>query len=382
MKIGITCYPSAGGSGIVATELGLKLAARGHQVHFIASEAPFRFNSYIENVFYHPIQTTSYPLFKSPPYTLPLSVKMAEVAQNYDLDILHVHYAIPHATSAYLAKQLLAKKGRAPKIITTLHGTDITLIGIDSSFYDIVKFSIEESDGVTAVSHYLAGETIRELKIRRPIETIHNFYDSSRFSPDATPCSRRQFAEDDEFLVAHVSNFRPVKRVPDVIDIFARIREALPAKLLLVGEGPDTTLVRRLVSKRGLADSVRFLGTQVSVETILPCADIFLLPSQEESFGLSALEALACGAPVIGSLGSGISEVVGNEECGVLHPVGETNAMAESAIELLKDKAKLKRYSENARRRAEKKFSDEKIVGEYESYYEKTLTQTSASMSV
>ena len=373
MKIGITCYPSAGGSGIVATELGMKLAARGHEVHFIASEAPFRLASYVENLYYHPVQATTYPLFKNPPYTLPLAVKMVEISKNYDLDLLHVHYAIPHAASAYLARQILATEGKAPKIITTLHGTDITLVGVDATFYDITKFSINESDGVTAVSKYLANETIREFKITRPIEVIYNFYDTERFSVREDLCCKSQFAADDKFLIAHISNFRPVKRVPDVIDVFEGIHKALPAKLLLVGEGPDTTLVRRLVHRKGLDDDVIFLGTQVSVETILPCVDLFLLPSQEESFGLAALEAMACGAPLVGSLGSGISEVTEQNVTGILHPVGDTSSMAQSSIDLLSDPERHKRFRENSFKRARENFTDKRIVDHYERYYQEIL---------
>lgn len=374
MKIGITCYPSVGGSGVVATELGMKLAARGHQIHFISSETPFRLNSYVENVFYHPVQPISYSLFKSPPYTLPLAVKMAEVAKEHSLDLLHVHYAIPHATSAYLARQILRSEGRDLKVVTTLHGTDITLVGMDASFYDIVRFSINESDAVTAVSNYLAEETAREFKLSKPIEVLYNFFDTDRFTPSDDVCCKSQFAEEGEFIIAHVSNFRPVKRTPDVVDIFDRINKVLPARLLMVGEGPDTTLVKRLVRKRGLDERVRFMGTQVSVETILPCADIFLLPSQEESFGVSALEALACGTPVIGSLGSGISEVIEDGVSGILHPVGDTASMADSAIALLSDSARLKTFRLNARKRALDNFPDTKIVCQYERLYQKTLT--------
>jgi L-malate glycosyltransferase len=373
MRIGITCYPSAGGSGIVASELGMKLAERGHHVHFISSEPPFRLNTYMENVFYHPVAATNYPLFKSPPYTLPLAVKMAEISKNYDLDLLHVHYAIPHAASAYLAREILAEDGDPPKIITTLHGTDITLVGADASFFDITKFSINRSDGVTSVSQYLADETVREFGITRDIKVIHNFFDATRFKPGASRCAKSQFAADDEFLVVHLSNFRPVKRAPDVIDIFAKIRQSLPAKLLLIGEGPDTTLVRRLVKRKGLEDSVIFLGAQVRVEEILPCGDLFLLPSQEESFGLSALEAMACGVPLVGSLGSGIGEVIEDGVTGMLHPVGDTVAMADSAIDLLRDPARHKSFQEASIARANDRFLDSDIVTEYERYYECVL---------
>ncbi|MCH9032620.1 MAG: N-acetyl-alpha-D-glucosaminyl L-malate synthase BshA, partial [candidate division Zixibacteria bacterium] len=275
--------------------------------------------------------------------------------------------------SAYLAKQIVSKDRTPPKIITTLHGTDITLVGADPSFRDITIFSINESDGVTAVSNYLAEETVREFGITKPIEVIHNFFDTQRFSPNRDVCLKSQFAKDGEFLLAHVSNFRPVKRIADVIDIFEKVRREMPAKLLLVGEGPDTTLARRLVVRKNLDKDTIFLGNQISVETILPCVDLFLLPSQEESFGLAALEAMACGAPVIGSAGSGISEVVEDGVTGALHTVGDTTSMAKSAIEILKNPAKLKKLSEDARKSVESRFSDEKIVTQYEKYYERIL---------
>jgi len=375
MKIGVTCYPSAGGSGVVATELGMKLAARGHQVHFIASEAPFRLNRYVENLFYHPVEGATYPLFKNPPYTLPLAVKMAEISKTYGLDVLHVHYAIPHAASAYLAKQIVAQTSRPPKVITTLHGTDITLVGADPSFHGVTTFSINASDGVTAVSRYLAEETAREFPITRPIEVIYNFYDSARFLSTRDVCLKSQFAKDDEALLIHVSNFRPVKRIADVIEIFDRVRAATPAKLLLVGEGPETITARRSIARKGLNDQVTFLGNQVSIETILPCADLFLLPSEEESFGLAALEAMACGVPVVGSLGSGISEVTENGVTGMLHPVGDTQAMAQSALELLRDPPRMSRFRENSRARAQKMFSDTLIVDQYEAYYQRILAE-------
>ncbi len=373
MNIGITCYPSIGGSGIVATELGMKLAARGHTVHFISSESPFRLGKYVENIYYHPVETSHYPLFKYPPYTLPLAVKMAEVSKTWALDILHVHYAIPHAASAFLAKQIVAESRTPPKIITTLHGTDITLVGADPSFHDITSFSINASDGVTAVSRYLAEETAQEFPIRKPIEVIHNFFDSSRFISGSDVCLKSQFASDNEFLIIHISNFRPVKRVADVIEIFDRINASLPSKLLLIGEGPETITARRLAQRKGIIDRVKFLGNQISVETILPCADIFLLPSQEESFGLAALEAMACGVPVIGSSGSGISEVTETGVTGVLHPVGETTLMADSAIALLRDPVRRKKFREDSVRIARERFSDTIIVDHYERYYRQIM---------
>jgi len=374
MVIGITCYPVAGGSGVVATELGQQLAVRGHQVHFVSYALPFRLDRYQTNLMYHGVETTAYPLFKFPPYTLTLAAKMAEVTRNFKLDLLHMHYAIPHATCAYLAKQLLgAQNERQPKIITTLHGTDITLVGSDPSFYDITRFSILSSDGLTAVSKYLADETRDVFKIEKEIRVIHNFFDPKRFKHSTSDCTRSEFARDDDFLIAHISNFRPVKRTLDVIDIFDKIATELPAKLLLIGEGPDTILARRQINKRNLSDKVIFLGNQTRVEAVLPCADLFLLPSEEESFGLAALEALACGVPVIGSSGTGLVEVVDDFTNGFLLPVGDTTSMARAAISLLKNSERLKQFKKAATELALKKFSAEKIVSEYEGYYEEVL---------
>ena len=374
MNIGITCYPVPGGSGIVATELGQQLALRGHLIHFVSYALPFRLDQYQENVFYHGVDTTAYPLFKFPPYTLTLAAKMAEVTRNYDLEVIHVHYAIPHATCAYLAKQILAEQGISiPKVITTLHGTDITLVGADPSFYDITRFSIRCSDGITAVSKYLADETKEVFKIENNIKVIHNFFDPERFKPSSTVCQRSQFAGDEEFLLMHVSNFRPVKRTLDVLDIFEKVSAKLPAKLVLVGEGPDTILARRQITKKGLTDKVIFLGNQNRVEAVLPCADLFLLPSEEESFGLAALEALACGVPVIGTSGTGLVEVINDGENGYLLPVGHTTSMADKAIKLLQDETLLKKFKESASRLAAEKFKAEKIVTQYENYYEEIL---------
>ncbi len=376
MNIGITCYPSAGGSGIVATELGQQLATRGHEVHFISYAVPFRLDTFQKNLMYHGVDMTSYPLFKYPPYTLSLAAKMAEVARNFELDIMHVHYAIPHAVCAYLAKQLLNANGdsfRHPRIVTTLHGTDITLVGADPSYFDITRFSINVSDGTTAVSKYLADETREVFSIEPEIRVIHNFFDPIRFRPSITTCCRSEFVAEDEFLIAHVSNFRPVKRTLDVIDIFDRIQKQLPARLVLVGEGPDTSLARRQVHKRNLTDRVIFLGTQNRVEAVLPCADLMLIPSEEESFGLSALEALACGVPVIGTAGTGLTEVIDDFQDGFLLPVGDTSAMARAALSLLRDKARLQEFKSNAARLANEKFRAEKIVSEYEQYYQEVM---------
>lgn len=373
MRVGITCYPVTGGSGVVATELGQQLAARGHQIHFVSYAMPFRLDRYQANVFYHGVQTTAYPLFQNPPYTLTLASKMAEVARNFDLEIFHVHYAVPHATSAYLAREILAMNGdKSPKIITTLHGTDITLVGADASFYDITRFSINASDGITAVSKYLADETMQVFKPNKPVRVIHNFFDGTRFKPSTTECQRQEFVQAGEFLIMHVSNFRPVKRTLDVIDIFDKINQVLPSKLLLVGEGPEMTLTRRQITKKGLTEKVIYLGNQSRVEAVLPCADLFLMPSEEESFGLAALEALACGVPVIGTSGTGLTEVIGHNIDGFLLPVGDTNGMAESGIELLRNPQRHAEFRKAAARRATR-FGAETIVDRYEQYYKEVL---------
>jgi N-acetyl-alpha-D-glucosaminyl L-malate synthase BshA len=374
VNIGITCYPVVGGSGIIATELGQELSTRGHQVHFISYALPFRLDRYRPNLYFHGVETTAYPLFKYPPYTLTLASKMAEVHRHVELDILHVHYAIPHATCAYLARQMLAAEGNhLPKIITTLHGTDITLVGSDPSYYDITRFSINTSDGITAVSKQLADETADVFRIDRDIRVVHNFIDDTRFVPSIGECRRSEFAKDDELLLAHVSNFRPVKRTLDVIEVFEMVSQKLPAKLLLIGEGPDTVLARRMIKKRNLSDRVLFLGNQTRVEAVLPCADLFLLPSQEESFGLAALEALACGVPVIGTEGTGLVEVIDHEKDGYLFPVGDTRAMAEASIALLSDRKRLAEFKSAAADLSRKRFGQKKIVSEYEDYYKEIL---------
>jgi len=374
MNIGITCYPVAGGSGIVATEVGQYLATRGHQVHFISYAIPFRLDKYQPNLMFHGVETTTYPLFKFPPYTLTLGSKMAEVSRNFDLDILHVHYAVPHATCAFLARQILTSQGNgAPKIITTLHGTDITLVGSDPSYYDITRFSINSSAGIPAVSKYLADETEEVFKTEKEIRVIHSFFDPGRFRPDRCQCDRSEFVKDGEFLLAHVSNFRPVKRILDVIDVFEKISAELPARLLLVGEGPDTVLARRQISKKKLGEKVIFLGNQTRVEAVLPCADLFLVPSEEESFGLAALEALACGVPVIGTSGTGLNEVVDDFRNGFLLPVGDTSSMSRAGVALLKDTERLAEFRKAAAEQSLQKFNSEKIVSEYETFYQEVL---------
>lgn len=374
MNIGITCYPVAGGSGIVATELGQELAVRGHKIHFISYAMPFRLDKFQTNLMYHEVDTTSYPLFKFPPYTLTLASKMAEITRNFDLDILHMHYAIPHAACAYLAKELLESQNeKIPKVITTLHGTDITLVGADPSYYDITRFSINTSDGLTAVSKYLADETREVFKVEKNIRVIHNFFNSQRFKPGGNLCTKTEFAADHEFLISHVSNFRPVKRISDVVDVFEKIAQELPAKLLLIGEGPETIMARRQINKKNLNDKVIFLGSQSRVEAVLPCSDLCLMPSAEESFGLAALEALACGVPVIGTSGTGLMEVIEDYQDGYLFPVGDTTAMAHAGIALLKNPQRLMEFKKKAAENALRKFNADKIVTEYENYYEEVL---------
>jgi N-acetyl-alpha-D-glucosaminyl L-malate synthase BshA len=298
---------------------------------------------------------------------------MADIACQYKLEILHVHYAIPHATSAFLAKQLIDSCEK-PKIITTLHGTDITLVGSDPSFYDITRFSIDASDGITAVSGYLADETRQVFKFENRIKVIHNFFDAERFKPQGvTSCKRKSFATDDEFIITHISNFRPVKRTPDVIEIFSLISKEHPARLLLIGDGPDTILARRMVQKKNLSEKVAFLGNQNRIEAILPLSDLMIMPSEEESFGLAALEALACGVPVIGTLETGLVEVIEDKVNGFLLPVGRTTKMAEAAIGLLKDRDRLNQFKKAAAKLAYDRFNSGKIITEYENFYREIL---------
>ena len=371
MKIAMVCYPTHGGSGVVATELGLELAQYGHEVHFISYSSPFRLRGFQQNVYYHEVDVSAYPLFKYPPYDLSLAAKIMEVAHEQKLDIVHAHYAIPHAISAYLAKQMM--RGQGPKIVTTLHGTDITLVGKDASFYEAVKFSIEESDGVTAVSNYLAQKTIDGFKIEKEIRTIYNFVDTERFNGVVSDCNIKQYAPNDEKILVHTSNFRPVKRMIDTIEIFARVHKHIPSKLLLIGEGPDRQASHDRAKDLGILKDVIYLGTQHYIENLLGCADIFLIPSGEESFGLAALEAMSCKTPVIGSQIGGIPEVVDHNINGFLHPLGDVDAMAESALELLTQDSLLVEFKEAARQKAIKNFDAHKIIPLYESFYQEVL---------
>jgi N-acetyl-alpha-D-glucosaminyl L-malate synthase BshA len=372
MKIGITCYPTYGGSGVIATELGKALALRGHEIHFISYKMPFRLNSYVENIVFHEVEMSSYPLFEFPLYSLALASKMVEVIQYEDLDLLHVHYAIPHASSAYLAKQIVKGK-RDIKICTTLHGTDITLVGLEPSFLHLVKFSIEESDGVTAVSRFLKEKTLTNYDINKDIEVIPNFVDTELFKPNKDVCFREHIAPNNEKILVHTSNFRVVKRVADVIKIFEQVVKEIPAKLLLVGDGPDRSECERLCRELNIYEHVKFLGKQDGLVEILNAADLFLIPSQSESFGLAALEAMACGLPVISSSVGGLPELVRHNECGFIAEIGDVDRMAKYALDLLTNDKKYELFSQNARNRAVNNFDKNIIAPIYEEHYRKVL---------
>jgi N-acetyl-alpha-D-glucosaminyl L-malate synthase BshA len=373
MKIGITCYPTYGGSGAVATELGLELARRGHEVHFITYDSPFRMRGYVERAVFHQVDTTMsrYPLFEHFPYTLALASRQYEVALEENLDLLHVHYAIPHATTAYLARAMLNGK-RSLKVITTLHGTDITLVGQESSFYAITKFSIEQSDGVTAVSEFLREETNRAFgPVNCGMKVIPNFVNLEEYRPEAA-LPRESFAPAEHKVLAHVSNFREVKRVKDVVRIFARVRRQMPATLLMVGDGPERHDAEQEARELGVAGDIRFLGKLDAVAPLLAAADLFVLPSQTESFGLAALEAMACGAPVLAARTGGIPEVITDGVEGILEPPGSVEAMARRAVALLRDPEAHAQMRAAALKRAAI-FSAAKVVPEYETFYEQVL---------
>jgi N-acetyl-alpha-D-glucosaminyl L-malate synthase BshA len=373
MRIGITCYPTYGGSGAVATELGLELARRGHDVHFVSYASPFRLRGFAERVTFHEVTQVEYPLFEqSSPYALALAVKQHEVAVRENLDLMHVHYAIPHAATAWLAKQML-KEQRDLKIVTTLHGTDITLVGQDPSYFTLTKFSIEQSDAVTAVSTFLRDETYRAFGCSAcDIAVIPNFISTADYHPATDGACRRALAPASHRILVHVSNFRPVKRIMDVIRIFAGVRKALPATLVLVGDGPERDPAEQEVDQLGLRKNVRFLGKVDNVADVLRGGDLFLLPSATESFGLAALEAMACGVPVVASAAGGIPEVVQDGETGFLAPAGDVERMTERALAVLMDPAEHERLKRNAAARA-LEFAAERVVPRYERLYEDVL---------
>jgi len=373
MKIGITCYPTYGGSGVIATELGKALALKGHEIHFISYALPFRLANFVENVVFHEVEMSSYPLFEFPLYTLALASKMVEVAEYEKLDLFHVHYAIPHASSAFLAKEMLKDKIDI-KIVTTLHGTDITLVGLEPSFLPLVKFSIEKSDGVTAVSRFLKEKTLTNYDIEKDIRVIPNFVDTEFFKPNSDCTFRKNIAAQGEKILVHTSNFRPVKRVPDTIKIFNIVQKEVPSKLILVGDGPDRSECEMLARQLKLTDKVKFLGKQDGLVEILTASDVFLIPSQSESFGLAALEAMSCGIPVVSSSVGGLPELVGHNESGFIAEIGDIERMAKYVIDLLTNERKYKIFSNNARERTIKKFDTNKVVPLYEEFYKEILS--------
>jgi N-acetyl-alpha-D-glucosaminyl L-malate synthase BshA len=369
MKLGIVCYPTVGGSGAVAAELGKQLAGRGHEVHVISYKLPFRFGDFHRNICFHEVDVSSYPLFDYPPHVLALAAKMAEAVREHGIELFHVHYAIPHAIAGFLAQQLLGKD--APRMVTTLHGTDITIVGQDHSFFEITRFGIERSDGVTAVSEFLRRMTVDEFQITRPIDVIPNFVDLEQY-PIARG-DRSSVAESEQRVVLHVSNFRPVKRILDTVKIFERVSREIDAVLLMVGEGPERSSAQALARRLGVLDRIRFLGTRRGIAEIAAMADVFLLPSELESFGLSALEAMACGVPVVGSDAGGLPEVVRHAESGYLLPVGDVEGMSNRVIEILKDEERRREMGEAARHRVESLFDAERVVSQYEAVYARVL---------
>jgi N-acetyl-alpha-D-glucosaminyl L-malate synthase BshA len=371
MKIGITCYPTYGGSGVVATELGIELAARGHEVHFISYAMPIRLSGAGERIFFHEVEVTTYPLFDHPPYTLALATKMAEVAEEAALDLLHVHYAIPHSVSALLARMMAAPR-RLP-FITTLHGTDITLVGHDRSYLPITRFSIEQSDGVTAISNYLRSCTLTEFEIKRPVEVIPNFVNCDLYKRAEDQTARARWAPNGEPILMHLSNFRPVKRITDAIEIFAQVRETIPAKLVLIGDGPDRGAAEYMVRKKRLSKDVFFLGKQDHVEEKLGLADLFLLPSDSESFGLAALEAMACEVPVVATNVGGIPEVVTHGLDGYLFAPRDVLTATRYALEILARPDYGRLMGQQARASARRRYCSIDIIPLYEAYYQKVL---------
>ena len=374
MKLGITCYPTYGGSGAVATELGIALAARGHEVHFITYKQPFRLPSFLPRVFFHEVDVLRYPLFEFPPYDLALAVRMHEVVRDHGLELLHAHYAIPHATSAWIAREMLEDNDTSVRIITTLHGTDITLVGQDPSFQAITKFSIERSDGLTAVSEYLRRETYKAFGCTAcAVDVIPNFVDPLVYDRTRYPPLLREQVDGNRKVLIHVSNFRPVKRVRDIVRVFARIQREVPSALVMVGDGPERVAAEQEARELGVQDSTFFLGKLDAVAPLLASADLFLLPSENESFGLSALEALACGVPVVASNAGGLPEVIRDGVTGVLRTVGDVEGMATSAIALLRDQARWDAMSAAAAADARARFAQNDIVARYEKFYESVV---------
>ena len=373
MRIGITCYPTYGGSGVVATELGLALAAEGHKVHFITYAMPFRLGVYHKNIFFHEVSIVDYPVFQHRPATISLAAKMAEVATREKLDLLHVHYAVPYSICAHLAQEMLGGK---IKTVTTLHGTDITLVGADPSLRGIIRFAIARSNAVTAVSEYLREQTLEEFDLNRPIEVIPNFVDTSKLRPAEKDnhAGRNYFAKPSEKIVMHISNFRSVKRCPDVVEVFARVREQLPAKLILIGSGPELSLVKSEADRLGVMDSTWILGQQEAVEDLLPLADVMLLTSESESFSLATLEAMSCGVPTVTTKVGGLGEVVAEGQSGFVDEVGDIESMSKHVLEILENEELAARMGQAGRERAEGLFEQSKIVPRYVKLYERVLS--------
>lgn len=368
MRIGIVCYPTFGGSGVLATELGKALADKGHQVHFITYQQPVRLIEFNANIFYHEVRVPTYPLFDFPPYETALASTMVDVITNNSIDLLHVHYAIPHASAAFMAKQILLKSGKNIPVITTLHGTDITLVGRDKTYAPVVTFSINESDAITAVSQNLRDETYRSFRIEKEIDVIHNFVDVSRFSKKPIDAFRKVIAPNGEKIILHASNFRKIKRVQDVVAIFAKIREKVPSKLLFVGDGPERPMAENMCRELNLCDDMRFVGRQEQIEEILAISDLFLLTSEYESFGLAALEAMATRVPVISTNAGGLPEINIHGKTGFLSNIGNVEEMSSFAIELLSNEEMLEQFRQNARGQAEQ-FDIGNIVPQYERLY-------------
>lgn len=375
MRIGIVCYPTFGGSGVLATELGKALADKGHQVHFITYQQPVRLNEFNANIFYHEVRVPTYPLFDYPPYETALASTMVDVIMNNKLDLLHVHYAIPHASAAYMAKQILLKQGISIPVVTTLHGTDITLVGRDKTYAPVVTFSINESDAITAVSDNLREETYKWFKIEKEIEVIHNFVDVARFRRKGIDAFRRVIAPQGERILMHASNFRKIKRIEDVVRIFNNVVQKVPSKLLFVGDGPERPGAESLARQLGICDHIRFVGKQEQMEEIMAIADLFLLTSEYESFGLVALEAMAAGVPVISTNAGGLPEINIHGETGYMSGIGDVENMSKYAIDLLSNQAQLDQFKENAKVQSDR-FDIHFIVPQYEALYEKCLEHT------
>ena len=378
MKIGIVCYPTFGGSGVLATELGMALSAKGHEIHFITYKQPVRLHFH-PNIYYHEVSVPTYPLFDFPPYETALTSTMVNVINNNNLDLLHVHYAIPHASAAYVARQILKKTGKDIPYITTLHGTDITLVGKDQTYAPVVTFSINESDAITAVSDNLKDETYRHFDIEKEIIVIPNFVDTDRFQHSNKEHFKKMLAPNGERILAHVSNFRKVKRVEDVVTMFEKVHKQLPSKLLMIGDGPERQNIEEYCRTLNICSDIRFLGKQDQVDEILSITDLFVLPSQYESFGLSALEAMACGVPVISTNAGGLPEINVQGVTGYMSEVGDTDDMAKHAIEMLKDEDKLKQFKENAIAHA-RTFSRQRIIPLYEQLYESVVANYKATV--